>query len=143
MNLTELQELWKNDCVIGDDLGAESIRSPMLHSKYIDELISAKLKLTKLTHELSELKAAKSKYFRGEMTKEELDAKNWMQWQYRTLKSDIPELIDADADIQKIMARESYLKTMIYFLESVLKEIQNRNWAIRTSMDWIKFRAGS
>jgi hypothetical protein len=143
MNLTELQEMWKSDCMISDDLGYESVRGPILHSRYIDELITAKLKHTKLTHEVAELKATKAKYFRGELSKEELDARGWKQWQYRSLKSDIPDMIDADPDYQKLMARESYMRTMIYFLESVMGEIKNRNWAIRTSMDWIKFRAGA
>jgi hypothetical protein len=141
--LDELKLSWANDCVIKDDLGNAAISTPMLHAKYLDELITAKLKHTKITHEIAELKAVKGKYFRGEMTKEELTDRGWTQWQYRTLKSDIPELIDADAEYQKFMARESYMKTTIYFLESVLSEIKNRNWSIRAAIDWTKFRAGA
>lgn len=141
--LTELQADWASDCIIGDDLSAAAIKTPMLHSKYLNELITIKLKQTKIQHELAELKAAKTKYFRGEMTREELVIHGWEQWSYRTIKSDIEDLILADADVQLIMARDSYLKTVLYFLESVLVEIKNRNWTIRASLDWQKFRAGA
>lgn len=140
--LEELKSQWKEDCVIPDDLGNAAIKSPLLHSKYLDELVNAKLKHTKITHEISELKALKGRYFRGELTKAELEEQNWAQWQYKTLKADISDLIEADTDYQKILARESYMRTIIYFLESVLSEIKNRNWSIRASIDWQKFRAG-
>lgn len=143
MNLNELQDKWKIDCVIEDDLGAAAIRTPMLHSYYLNELVTAKLKLTKTQHELAELTAAKARYFRGEMTKAELDDRKWVQWQHRSLKSDIEGMTEAEADIQLIHARENYMKTMIYFLESVLGEIKNRNWNVRASLDWQRFRAGN
>lgn len=143
MTLDEIQKAWATDCKISDDLGLAAIQTPMLHSKYIDELISAKLKHTKLTHEISECKAIKAKYFRGEMTKDELAERNWSQWQYKTLKADMQDVIDADPDYQKLLARESYVRTMIYTLESILGEIKNRNWTIRASLDWQRFRAGA
>lgn len=143
MTLDELQKKWAIDCVIEDDLGAAAIRTPMLHSYYLNELVTSKLKLTKTQHELAELKAAKARYFRGEMTKPELEERGWPQWQHRSLKSDIEGMLEADADCQKILAREGYMKTMIYFLESVLGEIKNRNWNVRASLDWQKWRSGA
>lgn len=142
MTIDDLKKEWAIDCVVEDDLGAAAIRTPMLHSKYLDHLIAARLKLTQLQHQKAELRAAKGKYFRGEMTKEELDERNWQQWQYRTLKADMQEVLDADGDLQKITAREEYMKAMLYFLESVLNEIKNRNWSIRAAIDYMKFRAG-
>ena len=143
MQLQEIQQKWATDCHIGEDLGGEAARTPMLHSFYLDELITYKLKLTKTVHELAGLRALKGKYYRGEMTAPELAEQGWAQWQYRTLKSDMDALLDADADCQKYLARESYIKTAIYALESILSEIKNRNWNIRANIDWMKFRAGS
>ena len=143
MTLDQLVMEWQKDCQIEDDLSAAAIRTPMLHAKYIEELITAKLRLTKLVHEIAEVKTIKAKYFRGEMTKAELDDRGWTQWAYRSLKGDIEGLIESDADYQKLVARESYIKSTIYFLESVLGEIKNRNWSIRASLDFQKFRAGA
>ena len=143
MTLEELKLSWAKDCLIEDDLGAAAIRTPMLHSKYIDEVVTAKMKLTKLHHEIATLKADKAKYFRGEMSKEELESRGWTQWHYRTLKADMQDHLEADADLQKLYAREDYMKTVIYFLDSVINEIKSRNWSIRAAIDWVKFRAGA
>jgi Recombination, repair and ssDNA binding protein UvsY len=130
MTLDELKLMWEKDAPIPDDLGAAALQQPMLHSKYIGFVIDAKLRATK------------SKYFRGEMTREELTDRGWQQWQYKTLKTDIEGLIEADSDYQKLVARESYLKSTIYFLESVLGAIKDRGWATKAGIDWAKFRAG-
>jgi Recombination, repair and ssDNA binding protein UvsY len=142
MNLDELKTIWESDCEIGEDLGQAAINCSKLHSKYINMVIDTKLRITKTEHEIAELKARKAKYFRGEMSKTELEELGWQQWHYRTLKSDIGDLIEADSDYQKIQARHAYIKTMLYFLESVLGEIKSRNFTIRASIDWQKFRAG-
>lgn len=142
MNIDELKAEWAKDTDIGDDLGEEAIKCSRLHSKYIDLLINSKLKLTQLEHNMAVHRAKMSKYYRGEMTKDELNENNLTQWQYKTLKSDIPELIEAEPEYQKFQARVEYMKTMIYMLESILGEIKSRNFTIRASIDWHKFRAG-
>jgi hypothetical protein len=35
-----------------------------------------------------------------------------------------------------------YLNTIVYFLEEVLKQIRQRDWQIRTAVDWKKFLVG-
>ena len=135
--------MWEVDCQIGDDLGQEAINNTKLHSKYLNALIDARMRMAKIDADKAVMRAEKSKYFRGEMTKEELDARGWTQWQYRSLKSDIDGLIDADADYQKLVARESYVRLVIAFIDSVMGEIKNRGWNIKNGIDWIKYRNGS
>lgn len=143
MNLTELQASWEQDCVI-DDLHPDraSAKTPSLHSKYLNELLAIKLKLTKTQFDLAELRARKSRYFRGEMTREELEELGWEQWQYKTLKSDLDSLLEADREVQTINARVEYLKATVYFLESVLGEIRTRSFHCKNIIEWQKFRAG-
>jgi hypothetical protein len=144
MTLEELKELWKIDCVIDDtNLGSAASSTPSLHCKYLSELINVKLRLSKIQLEIAQLRSLKGKYFRGELTTIELSELGWEQWQYRTLKSDIEGMIEADLDMQKLIAREQYVKTMIYFLESVMGEIKSRSFSIRASLDWQKFRSGA
>ncbi len=143
MTLDELQQAWAVDCVIDEqNPDKASAKSPQLHSKYLNELISFKMKLNKIQLDMLELKNAKTKYFRGEMTREELNERGWVQWQYKTLKSEIESLLDGDSDIQKLYAREAYVKTAIYFLESVIGEIRSRSFHTRVIVDFSKFRAG-
>jgi hypothetical protein len=144
MTLDEIREQWANDCHIDDlHLDKAAANSPHLHSKYLNELLSAKLKLTKLNFDLVNLKVKKAKYFRGEMTKEELQELGWEQWNYRSLKSDIEQLIEADSDVQTILARVEYIKAIIFFLESVLGEIKARSFHVKNILEWQKFRAGA
>ena len=144
MTLDELQKAWEEDCVIDDqNPDKASAKSPHLHSKYLNELIAYKMKLNAIQSSMIALRNVKTKYFRGEMTREELQERGWEQWQYKTLKSEIESLLDADPEIQKLFAREAYVKTAIYFLESVLGEIRARSFHCKTIADFAKFRAGS
>jgi hypothetical protein len=143
MTLDDLQSEWEKDCEIDSQkIDTESSRSPKLHAKYISELINYKLKLTKTQLDLINLRAKKMKYFRGEMTSEELLEEGWKQWPYRTLKTEIEGLIDSDPDVQKIAAREAYTKTAIMFLESVLGEIRTRSFHCKNIVEFQRFRAG-
>jgi hypothetical protein len=144
MTIDELREQWAVDCQLNeDDLSGEALRIPMLHSKYLNELIQYKLKQTKVQMDIAQLRALKGRYFRGELTSEELKERGWDQWSYRTLKSDIEGLLEADPEIQVLVVRDQYTKTAIYFLESCMSELKNRNFAIKSAVEWIKFRAGN
>lgn len=144
MTLDQMREEWARDCEIDDlNLDKASCKSPHLHSKYLNELIQVKLKLTKTLFDLNQLRVKKAKYFRGEMTREELQELGWDQWQYKTLKSEVESLIEADTEVQTIQARVEFLKATIYFLESVLGEIRTRSFHIKNIVEFQKFRAGS
>lgn len=142
--LDELKIDWANDCPI-DEMNLQSAISntPSLHSKYIDELVQYKLRLTKNENDQIEYKVLRSKYYRGEMSKDELAELGWQQWPYKTLKSDIENLIQAESEFQKLLSRESYIRTTIYFLESVLQEIRARSFHCKNLIEWLKYRAGS
>ena len=143
MTLDELKAEWEKDCIIDEtDLGSASSKGPSLHAKYLNELIAIKLRLTKIQMDIAALKAVKGRYFRGELTTDELKERGWEQWQYRTLKSDIADLIEADKDIQVLLTRDLYLKTIQYFLESVMGEIKSRSFVVKNCIEWQKFRAG-
>ena len=144
MTLDELREQWTIDTALNeDDLSGEALKIPMLHSRYLNELINYKLKQTKVHMDIAQLRALKGRYFRGELTTAELKERGWEQWQYRTLKADIDGLLEADPDLQILITRDQFLKTVVYFLESCMTELKNRNFAIKSAIDWIKWRAGN
>lgn len=144
MTLDEIRAQWETDCSI-DDLNPDrsSAISPNLHAKYLGELMQFKLKLTKTNFELCQLRSKKAKYFRGEMTREELEECGWEQWQYKTLKSEVEALLDADQEVQTITARVEYIKIGVQYLESVLGEIRSRSFHIKNIITWAQFRAGN
>ena len=141
--LDELRESWKTDCHLdSDDMAKSTLNSPQLHSRYLHELITYKLKLAKIHNEVAQYLVKRTKYYRGEMTREELLESGWEQWTYKTLKSEIDQLIEASSEFQQLSMREAYTKTCIYFLESVLQEVKTRSFHVKNMIEWHKFRAG-
>lgn len=144
MTLDEMRAAWQTDCEIDqNDLGKSAAIGPNLHSKYLDELIQYKLRLTKLHNEMLEYRVKRTKYYRGEMTREELKEAGWDQWQYKTLRSEIETLIESDGEYQKLSTREQYIKTCIFALESILAEIRSRSFNIKNILEWHKWRSGA
>jgi hypothetical protein len=144
MNIEQLQEEWDKDCEIDDNyLGEHATKTPKLHAKYIRFLVNVKLKHTKLQSDYNLLRKNKFRYYRGELSREELQALDWTQWQgIKPLKNEMDEFLSGDSDLNTLRVKIDYLETMIYFLESVLGQIKSRDWTIKTAVEWKKFLAG-
>ena len=144
MNIEQLQEMWEADCEIDDNyLGEQSIATPKLHAKYVKMLVQVKLKHTKLQSDYNLLRKNKFRYFRGEMSREELKENNWDQWQgVKPLKNEMDEFLTGDGDLNQLEVKIKYLETMIYLIESILQQIKARDWQIKTAVEWKKFLAG-
>ena len=144
MTLDEIQEMWENDSEIDDNhLGEASTTSAKLHSKYLKLLIDAKLKLAKYNTDYNTLRAGKFRYYRGEMSRQELVDNGWDQWQgTKPLKNEMDEFLTGDSDLNKLKLRIEYLNTMVYALESIMTSIRGRDWSVRNGIEWKKFLAG-
>jgi hypothetical protein len=144
MTLDELQQMWEKDCEIDDNyLGENSTATPKLHAKYVKLLVNTKLKHTKLQADYALLRKNKFRYYRGELSRDELTDLGWQQWQgIKPLKNEMDEFLQGDSELVTIKIKIDYLETMIYFLESVLGQIKARDWQIKTAVEWKKFLAG-
>lgn len=145
MNIEELHDMWENDCHIDDDrLDKASVATPNLHAKYLRFLIQHKMKLAALQTEYNLMRQRKFRYYRGEMSKNELEELNWQQWQgVKPLKNEMEEFLDGDSDLNKITIKCEYIKGMIEAFESILGQIKARDWQIRNAITWKQFIAGS
>lgn len=144
MNIEQLQDEWDKDCQIDDThLGEHAVATPKLHAKYIKLLVNTKLKHTKLSSDYNILRKNKFRYYRGELSREELTALDWSQWQgIKPLKNEMDEFLGGDTDLNTLRVKIDYLETMIYFLESVLGQIKARDWQLKSAIEWKKFLAG-
>lgn len=144
MKLDDALEMWEQDSVIDDNhLGESSTATAKLHSKYLKILINVKLKKTKLDIEYNTLRKTKIRYYRGELTKQELDELGWNQWQYnKPLKSDMDEFLKGDSDLAQIQTRIDYIETMQYALESIMQQIKQRDFQLSNGIKWKQFLAG-
>lgn len=144
MNIEQIQEMWDVDCEIDNNyLGETTTATPKLHAKYVKLLVNVKLKHTKLSSDYNILRKNKFKYYRGEMSREELTDLNWNQWQgVKPIKNEMDEFLKGDTDLNTMTVKIQYLETMVYMLESILGQIKARDWQIKTAVEWKKFLAG-
>lgn len=143
MKIEELHLEWENDCKIDKNLDQASVLIPHLHSKYVALWSTAKLKLAKEKKERNILKRNKFKYYRGELSKEELTSLGWEQFQLRkVLKGEMENVLDGDPDIANQELKVEYLETMVGFLDQVLAELKSRTWDIKNAIEYKKFIAG-
>jgi len=144
MKLSELQDEWSKDCIIDETrLGHESVCTPILHSKYLNFLSSTRLNLRKAESDYLNCRRKKYRYYRGEMTKDELDEENWVQWGgNKPLKNEMDEFLNADKDLIQYDDKIEYFKTVLYQLEQIIKSINGRTWDIKNAIDFLKFTNG-
>jgi hypothetical protein len=145
MTLEELQNAWADDCIIDDNhLDQESVNTAKLHSKYLNHLIRYKLQLAKMKADYNTLRQSKFRYYRGEMTKEELQLTGWVQWQgVKPLKNEMDEFLSGDNDLNKLEIKANYIQCIVDFLDSVMNQIKARDWQIRNAITWKQFISGS
>jgi hypothetical protein len=142
--LNEILSMWEKDAVIDEtNLSHEASRNPMLHSKYLTILATTKLQLQKAESDLLNTRRIKTRYYRGEMTKAELQELEWVQFQGRSLtKAELEDTLRMDPDAIRLTDKAMYFQTVKETCESILKEINGRVWSVRTSVDFQKFQAG-
>lgn len=144
MNIEQIQEMWDADAEIDDNyLGEHATKTPKLHAKYVKILVGVKLKHTKLQSDYNMLRKAKFRYYRGELSREELQDLGWSQWQgVKPLKNEMDEFLSGDTELNTLRVKIDYLETMIYLLESILGQIKARDWQLKSGIEWKKFLAG-
>jgi hypothetical protein len=145
MNLEELQNMWAEDCIIDDNhLDRESVNTAKLHSKYLNNLIAFKLKLAKMRADYNTLRQHKFRFYRGELSREELTMLGWEQWQgIKPLKNEMEEFLGGDNDLNNLDIKVQYIQSVVEFLESIMNQIKARDWQIRNSIEWKKFISGA
>jgi len=140
MDLETLQNQADVDLKIDDtELDLESIRTPQLHNKYLKLFTKYSLQLKKVKDDYDGLYKFKWEYYTGKSTMEVYQAE---PFDLKVLKSDIHIYLNADAELQKLGQRQEYLNVVVVYLERVLREINNRNWNIRNTIEWKKFLHG-
>ena len=140
MDLETLQNQADVDLKIDDtELDLESIRTPQLHNKYLKLFTKYSLQLKKVKDDYDGLYKFKWEYYTGKSTMEVYQAE---PFDLKVLKSDVYIYLNADEELQKLGQRIEYLKIVVVYLERVLREINNRNWNIRNTIEWKKFLHG-
>jgi hypothetical protein len=123
-------------------LDEESLRTPQLHNKYLMLLLRLRNRKDRLERDLNALQKDKWLYYTGKMSEEEHKRLGWEPFELNVLRTDVDRIMDADKDILEVESKYRELCRVVDYIEDVVKVISNRQWSIRSAIDWQKFTNG-
>ena len=141
IDLEKIQEMWEKDAKIdSDNLHIESLNIPVLHAKYFDLYNTIVLLRKKAEQQKKNIHHERYEYFSGKADPD-VYVENPFPKKIRD-KETMQKYLDADDKLSSINMKICYYDTMLYYLESILKVIQNRTYQIKNSIEFLRFNAG-
>ena len=141
INLDKIQSMWQEDCKIDiDNMHEESIKVPQLHSKYHEILNNLILLRTKAQKIQKNVRHERYEYYSGKADPEVYEKEPFPK--KVTDKDALIRYMDADDRVSDANLKVEYYDVMINYTESILKQISNRTYQIKNSIEWHKFQAG-
>ena len=145
--LSDIQEMWKKDCLIDDiELDASSLQVPKLHAKYSEILSNQKLIQIRYEQQLKTLQKDKWLWYTGKLDQDTIQEKNWDYDPFNgltILKSDYDKFFGADRDIQKAIEKMEYCRIVVEYLQDIVSQLTWRHQTIKNIIEWRRFMAGS
>jgi hypothetical protein len=139
----DINEMWSKDCKIDEaNIVGEAKRIPELHSKYYNLFFKEALRVKKLKADMKELERAKTEYYNGSMCEEDLRERGWKPNPLKILRNDLDKYIQSDKDIVQLSLKIALHEERANYLENIIRQINNRNFVIKSIIDWSKFQAG-
>ena len=144
ITLEEMLEEWKVDSVVDNSrVTIELLTTPQLHSKYLVHFMYFKAKLANSEKKYNTMAFLRKKYYRGEMTKDELRFHGWDQFQgLKVSTSEFNSLSQLDPILIPLKENIEIHKTAVQCIEYILKEISQRTWILKSIIEYEKFQAG-
>ena len=141
INLDKIQSMWQEDCKIDiDNMHEESIKVPQLHSKYHEILNNLILLRTKAQKIQKSVRHKRYEYYSGKADPDVYEREPFPK-KVRD-KDALIRYMDADDRVSDANLKVEYYDVMINYTESILKQISNRTYQIKNSIEWHKFQAG-
>lgn len=143
MKLSDIIDSWKKDAPIDDlNLDLEAARIPTLHSKYITLLSEARSRLRGLVIERKNVIRKLRDYYLGSSSQEELEEMGREPYLHRVLKNEVMTYIEADALLIDMDTKISVQEEKVEVLTEIMKAINNRNFAIKSMIEWKRLMVG-
>tara|TARA_B100000003_G_scaffold23146_1_gene18562 strand:+ start:972 stop:1409 length:438 start_codon:yes stop_codon:yes gene_type:complete len=140
-DLDTIQKMWVADSKIDiDNLHTESLNIPMLHAKYFELYNNIVLLKKKAEQQKKNIRHERYEYFSGKADPE-VYIENPFPKKIRD-KETMQKYLDADNKLSSVSLKVEYYDTMLNYLESILKVIQNRTYQIKNAIEFIRFQSG-
>jgi hypothetical protein len=141
LNLEEIQEMWVKDSKIDpDNLHTESLNIPSLHAKYFEIYNTIFLLRKKAEQQKRNIRHERYEYYSGK-SDPEIYIDNPFPKKIRD-KDTMQKYLDADEKLSTVCLKIDYYDTMLVYIESILKMIQNRTYQIKNAIEFMRFNSG-
>lgn len=143
MTLEDLFTEWNKDSDIDkSQLDIEALRIPKLHNKYMKYYVMEKLSLTKLRSEYNTLKRKLIEYYRGELTKVELEELGRPQYLNNPSSREIEILVDTDSLLIPHTLKFAAQTEKVDYIKGVIDAINARGYQIKNAIDFMRWTQG-
>ena len=141
IDLDMIQNMWEQDSKIDiDNLHTESLNIPALHAKYFDIYNNILLLKKKAEQQRRNIRHERYEYYAGKADPE-VYVEDPFPKKIRD-KDTLQKYLDADEKLSQVCLKIDYYETMLNYLESILKVVQNRTFQIKNAIEFVKFQAG-
>jgi len=141
IDLDDLQRMWEKDSIIDkDNLHDESLNIPCLHAKYFDIYNKIFLLRKRADQQRKNIRHERYEYFSGK-SDPEVYQENPFPKKIRD-KDTMQKYLDADEKLSTTSLKIDYYDTMLVYLESILKVVQNRTYQIKNAIEFMRFNSG-
>jgi len=142
IDLTGIQEMWEKDSKIDiDNLHTESINIPVLHAKYYDIYNNLMLLRKKAEQQKKNIRHERYEFYSGKADPD-VYIENPFPKKIRD-KDTLQKYLDADEKLSGVSLKIDYYEVMLRYIEEILKQITQRNYQIKNSIDFMRFTSGA
>ena len=144
VNIDALMEEWSKDAGYDETEPQRAMANiPKLHAKYLRIMTHHNLVVKKIQSDYNTRRKIKYDYFSGDLNNpEDLATYNLEPMTKKVLRADLPMWLDSDTELNNILLKKVVHEEIVDFCKSVLKELNNRTFQLKSYMDWERFIGG-
>ena len=141
IDLDTIQKMWEEDSKIDpDNLHTESLNIATLHAKYFQIYNNIFLLRKKAEQQKRNNRHNRYEYYTGKADPEVYQEDPFPK-KIRD-KDTLQKYLDADEKLSSVCLKIDYYDTMLVYIESILKVVQNRTYQIKNAIEFMRFNAG-
>ena len=141
IDVDTIQSMWEKDSKMDiDNLHTESLNIPILHAKYFDLYNTINLLKKKSEQQKKKIRHEKYEYFTGKADPD-VYVENPFPKKIRD-KETLQGYLDSDEKLSQVALKIEYYETLLNYIESILKMIQNRTYQIKNAIEFVRFQSG-
>jgi hypothetical protein len=136
--------MWKEDSKIDEvNLGEKSRNIPQLHAKYLKFLSVERITLKKLRYETDKVRQEQLEYYNGRMPSQRMVELGLMPFPHKILKSEINDYLSTDDRVIEMNVKLAEQEEKVEVLSSIIDSINRMGFAIKNTIDWLRFTNGA